>query len=214
VVGEVLRADGVGDAFFAEGRAGFAGLVVRDGGAVLLDGAADGRGDFFPRGVGKAYIQHAFVVVGGGLDGLVDGHQDIGFDEFSLAEDLDAGAVAVEDVAVLDELFELDLGHFHQAVDFILGPLEILDTEGVDGHVCDAGFVADLEDLEWFVSRFVQMGALCGSCAYPCQCLEAQIMSLDRLDAMCFGKSPVAVHDKGNMFGYRPLSQGSYEQLS
>ena len=80
-------------------------------------------------------------------DGTVNSFEDVGFEDVALPQELDARAVAVEDLAVLGELGELDLGHVHESVDFVFGAFEILDTEGVDGDDFAAGFVADFEDL-------------------------------------------------------------------
>lgn len=106
VVGEMLAADCVGDAVFAEGgSAAFFRCRLWDGRAEVLDGIADGGGDFLAAGVGEAYVEDAFLIVGGGGYGSVDCFENIGFDELPLTQDLYASAISVEDVAVLDELF-------------------------------------------------------------------------------------------------------------
>ena len=105
-------------------------------------------GDFFARGVRKADVEDAFAVAGGHRDSVVDGFEDIGFYEVSLAEDLYARTIAIEDVPVLDELCELDFCHFHQSVHLVLGSFEVLDAEGVDGDMGDAGFVAHFQYLQ------------------------------------------------------------------
>ncbi len=48
---------------------------------------------------------------------------------------------------MLDELFQFDLGHVHERVNFVFRSLEILDAEGVDCYVGHAGLVAYFEDL-------------------------------------------------------------------
>ena len=48
---------------------------------------------------------------------------------------------------MLHELLELDLGHSHQSLDLVFGPVEVLDAEGVDRDDLDSGLVADFEDL-------------------------------------------------------------------
>jgi hypothetical protein len=48
---------------------------------------------------------------------------------------------------MLDELFQFDLGHVHERIDFVFRSLEILDAEGVDCYVGYAGLVAYFEDL-------------------------------------------------------------------
>lgn len=45
------------------------------------------------------------------------------------------------------ELFQLDLCHGHERVDFMLGALEILDAKCVDGNDLDAGLVAHFKNL-------------------------------------------------------------------
>ena len=110
---------------------------------VLGHGVADRARDFVLAGVGEADVQDGVAVVLGQIHGAVDGLQDVGLDELALAQDADAGAVALQQLAVLGELCELDFEHVHQGVDFVFGALEVLDTEGVDRHDADSGFVAD-----------------------------------------------------------------------
>lgn len=67
------------------------------------------------------------VVVLGHVNGLVDGLEHVGAHKLALPEDPEAGAVPLEQVAVLRELAELDLGNLHKRVDFSYWPLEVLD---------------------------------------------------------------------------------------
>lgn len=98
-------------------------------------------------GVGEADVQDGVAVVLRELDGAVNGLQDVGLDELALSEHADAGAVALQEIAMLGELGELDFEHVHQGIDFVFGALEVLDTEGVNRYDTDSGFIADFEDL-------------------------------------------------------------------
>ena len=98
-------------------------------------------------GVGEADVQDRVAIVLRQVHGAVNGIQDVRLDELALSEHADAGAVALQDFAVLGELRELDFEHVHQGVDFVFGTLEILDTEGVNCHDANPGFVADFQDL-------------------------------------------------------------------
>ena len=53
------------------------------------------------------------------LDGAVDCLQHVWLDQLALAEDADAGAVAVEEGAVLGQLGQLYPRHVHQGVDLV-----------------------------------------------------------------------------------------------
>lgn len=113
---------------------------------------------------------------------------------------------------MLDELFEFDLGHVHECIDFVFGALEILDAEGVDGNMRHPRLVAYLEDLRRFLSeRVCRKGA---HRIYLCQGLKPQIVSFHGLYAVRFGISSVPIHDKGNMFRDRALTQGADEELA
>jgi hypothetical protein len=48
---------------------------------------------------------------------------------------------------VLCQLLQLDLGHGHERIDFVLGPLEVLYAECIDGYDLDTSLVADFENL-------------------------------------------------------------------
>lgn len=127
------------------------------------------------------------------LDRSIHRLENIRLDQFPLSEDPYPGTVPVEQLPVLHELFQFDLGHVHECVDLVLCPLEVLDAEGVDGDVGDARLVTDLQNLG--------------------QSLEPQIVPFDRLYHVGFGVPPVPVHHKGHMFRHRPLTQGAYEQF-
>lgn len=99
------------------------------------------------RGVGEANIQDRPGVMTCHIDCAIDGLDYVLLDELALAQDTDAGTVAVEQVAVLRELGEFDFCHIHEGINFVFGPLEVLNTKGVDGDDIDAGFVADFQNL-------------------------------------------------------------------
>jgi hypothetical protein len=80
-------------------------------------------------------------------DGPVDSSKDVLLDEIALAQNSDRRAVPVEEGTMLGQLFELDLCHRHERVHLMLGALEVLDAERIDGYDLDAGFVADFEYL-------------------------------------------------------------------
>lgn len=81
-------------------------------------------------------------------DRPVDCIQDILLHEIPLAQYPDGCAIAVQERTVFSQLLELDLSHGHERIDFMLGALEVLDTEGVDCDDLDTSFVAHLEDLQ------------------------------------------------------------------
>jgi len=167
---------------------------VDKGRAVRVDRLHDGSGDFVASRVGEADVEYGVGVVGRHGDGLVDGGQHVGLHQVALSQDADGGAVAIEQGAVLGQLLQLDLGHGHEGVDLVLGALEVLDTEGVDGDDAHARPVAHLED--------------------PCQRLEAQVVALDRFDVVAARKPPVAVHDESDVLRHGALSQRPNEQLT
>lgn len=140
--GKLAGADGVDDVRLGE-RALRRGERFR----VLDDRLPDRRRDLVLRGVREADVQDGLAVAARQLDGFVDGLEHVGLDELALSEDPDAGAVSLQQVAVLRQLGELDFRHVHERIDFVLGSLEILDAEGVDGYHSDAGFVAHFQYL-------------------------------------------------------------------
>ena len=97
---------------------------------------------------------------------MVNGFEDVGFYEVSLAEDLYACTIAIEDVAMLDELCELDFRHFHQSVHLVLGSFEVLDAEGIDRDMCNAGFIAYFQYLQ--------------ICQRPCRIFVNNVLTLAR----------------------------------
>lgn len=49
---------------------------------------------------------------------------------------------------------------------------------------------------------------------YLCQCFKAQVVSFHRFYTVRFGISSVPIHDKGNMFRDRALTQGADEEFA
>lgn len=47
--------------------------------------------------------------------------------------------------------------------------------------------------------------------AYLCQSLKPQIMAFDCFNSVIFGKPPISIHDKGDMFGNWALTKGTNE---
>ena len=80
---------------------------------------------------------------------LVYSHLYIGTEELALSQHPDGCAVTIQQGSVLCHLLQLHLGHGHEGIDFMLGALEVLYAECVDGDDLDASLVADLEDLRW-----------------------------------------------------------------
>lgn len=90
------------------------------------------------------------------IDGAIDGLDYVLLDELALTQHTDTGTVAVEQVAVLRELGEFEFCHIHECINFVFGPLEVLNTKGIDGDDIDAGFVADFQNLveqSWSIYR-------------------------------------------------------------
>lgn len=137
VVREMLRPNGVGYPFFLE-RTSMT-LVrsrLRNRPTVFDNGISHCRGDFFPAGIWKADVEDAVSIARCHFNGTVDGFEDVRFDEFSLAKDSDTSTISIEQIAMLNQLLQLNLGHVHQPIHLIFGPLEVLNAEGVDGNVC------------------------------------------------------------------------------
>lgn len=129
-----------------------------------------------------------------------------------MAQDLDARAVTLQQLSVLGDLGEFDLRHVHQSVNFVFGSFEVLDAEGVNGDNFDARLVANLEYLpRLLVGLFLCLFLVF---TYSCQSLEAQMVTLDRLNMVSPGVASVSIHDKGNVPWYRALTKCTNEQLS
>jgi hypothetical protein len=115
--------------------------------AVILDGVTDSGGDLVAGSVGEADVQDAVAVAAGEFDSLVDCSQDIGFEQIQSAQNAHFSSVTIQEVSVLRHLRQLHFGHIHECIDLELGPLEILDTECVDGDDLNATLVADFQNL-------------------------------------------------------------------
>lgn len=113
--GEMSRANGVRDVALGE----WSWEVGWERFRVFDYGVPDRGGHFVLARVGEADIQYCVAVVLCEFHGTVDGFEHVGLDELALAQDADAGAVALEDLAVLRELGEFDFEHVHKGVDFI-----------------------------------------------------------------------------------------------
>ncbi len=122
---------------------------------VIDHGVADRRCDLIVGCIGEANVQDGAGIVAGHIDGAVNGLEHVLLHQPPLAQHTHAGAVPVEQVAMLCQLGEFDFCHVHQGIDFIFRALEILDAESVDGHHFDAGFVAHFENLEQLASKFL-----------------------------------------------------------
>ena len=81
------------------------------------------------------------------LNSIVSGLAQIRGHQVHFPQDPDASTVSVEKFAVLRELLELNLCQLHETFDFILGPVEVLGTESVDGDYFDASLVAHFQNL-------------------------------------------------------------------
>jgi hypothetical protein len=88
------------------------------------------------------WVRGLLSVPAGELHRIIDCFQELGLHQLLLAQDPDAGTVAIQKIAMLYQLRQFDLCHVHERVDLVLGALEVLDTEGVDGDDLDAGLVA------------------------------------------------------------------------
>jgi hypothetical protein len=109
----------------------------------------------------RARLDSVLLVVCSQRYGLVHGLENVWLDEVALAQNADRGAVSVEKSTVFRQLLELDLGHGHEGIDLVLGALEVLDAEGVDGDDLDASLVADFEYLhtcQWAARGTAQPG--------------------------------------------------------
>lgn len=180
----------------------------------LFHSVSDGRRDLFPTGIGETHVQHTIAVPRGHADGLIHHFQNIGLDQVALAQDANARAVPVEQVAVLDELLEFDLGHVHQRVHLVFRALEVFNAERVDRDMRYPGLVAYFEDLVGTKKSAAVWLLSCGGLAYPGQRFEPQVMSFHRLDPVFLCKPSVPVHHECHMIRHRPLAQGPNEQFS
>lgn len=113
--------------------------------------------------------------------------ENIWGDQIKTPQYLDTSTVSVQQLPMLNELLELHLGQLHQAVDLILGPVEVFQTKSIDGDHLDTTLVANLQN--------------------PGQSLEAEVMAFYCLDLVTSGISSVAVHFESDMAWDRSLAQ-------
>ena len=126
---------------------GEAAVLAWGGFRVIFYHVLDGHCDFVARGVREADVEDCVFVVFCHGDGVVYCFDDVWVEEVSVSEDSDRGAVSLEELSVLGELGEFELGEGHEGVDFVAGSLEVFDAEGVYCDGLDATFVADFYDL-------------------------------------------------------------------
>lgn len=83
----------------------------------------------------------------GGVDGLVNDLKNVGADKIPLAQHPNAGAVPLQEVVMLDELFQLGLCELHQSFDLVFRPVVVFDAEGIDRDNFHAALVTNFQDL-------------------------------------------------------------------
>jgi hypothetical protein len=81
------------------------------------------------------------------MHSIIDSLQQLRLNQLLLPQNPYTGTISIQQIPMLYELSQFDLRHVHERVDLVLGPLEVLDAEGVDGHHLDAGLVADFQYL-------------------------------------------------------------------
>jgi hypothetical protein len=112
---------------------------------------------------------------------------------------------------MLGELLKLNLGHGHERIDLVLGALEVLDTECINGYHLDASLVAHLKYLRRSSVRAEMEDE---GVSYSSQRFEPQVVPFYSLNVVIAGKTPVTVHNKCNMLRDWTLFKGANEQLS
>lgn len=100
--------------------------------------------------------RHVLAIVFAHLDGLIENLQHVGSQETPLAQKLNARPVTLQEIAMLDNLANLGLGHLHQGIDLVLGSLEVLNAKGICRDDAHARPVADFEDLVIISSHSVK----------------------------------------------------------
>jgi hypothetical protein len=143
-VGVVLKFDVLGNTVFLEGAC--AGSF-RQRLAPFVHCAPDCCRHFISTRVGEADVQDGVAISTRHLHRFVDGLENVGLDQLSLAENADACTILIHQIAVLGQLHQLDLGHIHQRIHFVFRSFEVFDAEGIYGDMCYASFVADFENL-------------------------------------------------------------------
>ena len=97
---------------------------------------------------GHASLVGLLVISFGHVNCPVHDVQNIFAEQVPLTQNPDRSAVTVQYITVMCELFQFHFCQLHQAVDFVLRAVEVLDAERVDCDNFDTAFVADFEHLE------------------------------------------------------------------
>lgn len=92
---------------------------------------------------------HELVVVFCSGDCLINDFQHIAPNHVALTKYPDARTVSIENVSVIGQLLELNLGHLHESLDFVLGSVIILDAKGIDSYSLYAALVTNFHDLRF-----------------------------------------------------------------
>ena len=79
---------------------------------------------------------------------MIDGVKDIWLEKGPLSEDPDGCVVPLQEIPVLCELGELDLGQIHERIHLVLRTFEVFNAERVDRDHLDTRLVANFEDLQ------------------------------------------------------------------
>ena len=83
---------------------------------------------------------------------FVDGLEHIFSYKLLFAEDLYSCSISIQQLPMLCDLRELDLGHVHKCIDLEFGALEVFNAESVYSDDLDTRLVADLKNLDTTVS--------------------------------------------------------------
>ena len=90
-----------------------------------------------------------------------------------------------------------------KGVHFVLGSLEVLNAERIDGHFFDVHVEAPAQCLEKWKRKFQHPGSLAipsrPPAGYLYELLEARDMSFDLFDVLALGVASVTVHDNSNV---------------
>lgn len=155
--------------------------------------------DLVVRRVGKCNVQEELVIAlcaqhGGGNQTLQIHRQ-----ELNVPNDTYPYAVLVHATGLLQQFVELLARQIEDALDLLVGSLEVLDAEGECGHLSDAHVQAPAQHVG-------QLG-------------EATRMTLDLINLLGPGEPTIAVHHEGDVVGnvpgelQRPERQLLYERI-
>ena len=90
-----------------------------------------------------SYQVRLLVVVLGSLDSSVNNLEKIGGHEIPLSQHAHTSTISFEQFSMLNQLLQLELRQLHEAIDFVFGPIVVLDAESIDSYDLDAALVAD-----------------------------------------------------------------------